>query len=147
MRLWSVHPRYFDRQALTACWREGLLAQAVILEPGRGYSRHPQLERFRAAEDPMAAVCAYLSAVADEADRRGYRFARDRIRQPLATASPIPVTTGQLGYEWAHLMAKLQQRAPDLWRAWQDVELPDPHPSFRTVPGPIAPWERELPMR
>ncbi len=145
MRLWSVHPKYFDRQALTACWREGLLAQAVILEPERGYSRHPQLERFRVTEDPMAAVCSYLSAVADEADRRGYRFARERIREPLATATAIPVTTGQLAFEWAHLMAKLERRAPELWRDWRGVELPDPHPSFSVVPGPIATWERGVP--
>jgi hypothetical protein len=145
MRLWSVHPKYFDRQALTACWREGLLAQAVILEPERGYSRHPQLERFRATEDPMAAVCNYLSAVADEADRRGYRFARERIREPLATAAPIPVTTGQLAFEWAHLMAKLERRAPELWRDWQDVDLPEPHPSFSVLPGPVATWERGVP--
>jgi len=26
MRLWSVHPRHLDRQGLTACWREALLA-------------------------------------------------------------------------------------------------------------------------
>ena len=142
MRLWSVHPRYFDRQALIACWREGLLAQAVILEPGRGYSRHPQLERFRAAADPLTAVCSYLSAVADEADDRGYRFARERIRQPLAQAPQLPVTAGQLAFEWVHLLAKLQQRNPDLWRRWQEVGVPDPHPSFRVAPGPIATWER-----
>ena len=29
MRLWSLHPRYLDRQGLTALWREGLLARAV----------------------------------------------------------------------------------------------------------------------
>jgi hypothetical protein len=145
MRLWSVHPRYLDRQALTACWREGLLAQAVILEPGRGYSRHPQLERFRGTEEPMAAVCVYLSAVADEADRRGYRFARERIREPLATAAPIAVTTGQLAFEWAHLRSKLERRAPDLRRRWEHVELPDPHPSFHVIAGPVAPWERGVP--
>ena len=142
MRLWSVHPRYFDRQALTSCWREGLLAQAVILEPGRGYSRHPQLERFRAAADPLAAVCSYLSAVADEADDRGYRFDRGRIRDPAARTTEIPVTTGQLAFEWLHLLAKLQRRSPGVWSRWQHVEVPEPHPSFRVVPGPIASWER-----
>lgn len=48
MRLWSVHPRYFDRQALTACWREALLAQALLIGATNGYRSHPQLERFRA---------------------------------------------------------------------------------------------------
>ena len=41
MRLWSVHPRYLDRQALVACWREGLLAQLVITTTRGGYSNHP----------------------------------------------------------------------------------------------------------
>src|SRR5690606_2545023 len=77
MRLWSVHPRYFDRQALTACWREGLLALAVIAEPGRGYSRHPQLRRFQQSIAPQPAIGKYLSAIVDEADARGYHFARE----------------------------------------------------------------------
>ena len=47
MRLWSVHPLHLDRQGLTACWREALLAQAVLAGRTRGYRAHPQLERFR----------------------------------------------------------------------------------------------------
>ncbi|MGB4136662.1 MAG: pyrimidine dimer DNA glycosylase/endonuclease V, partial [Microbacterium sp.] len=51
MRLWSVHPRYLDAKGLVACWREALLAQAVLAGRTRGYARHPQVERFRAATD------------------------------------------------------------------------------------------------
>jgi hypothetical protein len=93
----------------------------------------------------MAAVGRYLSAVADEADHRGYRYARERIREPLATAPPIAVTTGQLAFEWTHLLAKLERRAPDLRRRWEHVGLPDPHPSFQVVVGPVAAWERGVP--
>lgn len=32
MRLWSIHPKYLDRQGLLAVWREGLLAQKVLLQ-------------------------------------------------------------------------------------------------------------------
>jgi hypothetical protein len=46
MRLWSVHPRYLDRQGLTAAWREALLAQKVLTGTTRGYRNHPQLVRF-----------------------------------------------------------------------------------------------------
>lgn len=42
-----MHPRYLDRQGLTSCWREGLLAQKVLTGTTRGYRNHPQLERFR----------------------------------------------------------------------------------------------------
>lgn len=141
MRLWSVNPRYFDRQALTACWREGLLAQAVISEPGRGYARHPQLQRFQQTADPQKAIGAYLSAIADEADARGYSFAREKIRV-AGTSDSLTVTDGQLAYEWHHLLAKLRRRSPEVWQRWQDVELPDPHRMFAVVEGPIAEWEK-----
>ena len=76
MRIWSLHPRYLDRQGLTACWREGLLAQAVLAGRTRGYRQHSQLERFRTQPDPVAAVGAYLEAVAREAADRGLPLRR-----------------------------------------------------------------------
>jgi hypothetical protein len=45
MRLWSLHPRYLDRQGLAARWREGLLARLVLRGQTRGYARHSQPER------------------------------------------------------------------------------------------------------
>ncbi len=141
MRLWSVHPKYFDRQALTACWREGLLAQAVISEPGRGYSRHPQLRRFQETDDPRAVIGDYLGAIVEEADARGYRFARDKIRA-TGYGRTIAVNDGQLAYEWAHLLEKLERRSPSVWEQWRGVSIPDPHPGFTVVGGPIAEWEK-----
>lgn len=145
MRIWSLHPRYLDRQGLVACWRETLLAQAVLAGRTRGYTRHPQLVRFREVDDALRAVGAYLAAIADEADARGYRFDRSRIDEPDAQAPLIDVTTGQLELEWSHLTAKLLVRNPDVAERWRTVELPDPHPSFRTVPGPAEDWERARP--
>lgn len=139
MRLWSLHPQFFDRQALLACWREGLLAQSVIEKTAGGYAHHPQLERFRDTDQPLGAIGAYLSHIADEADARGYRFDRSRIR--ASVPAPLVVTTGQLDYEWQHLMAKLSARSPDVWQRWHDG-VPAPHPSFTLLEGPIAGWER-----
>lgn len=141
MRIWSVHPRFLDRQALVACWREALLAQSVIEKTHGGYAHHPQLERFRSTPAPLGAIGAYLEHLADEADARGYRFDRSRIRQSVP--SPLSVTTGQLDYEWQHLMTKLSERSPDAWRQWHD-RVPIPHPSFTLVEGPIASWERPV---
>lgn len=140
MRMWSIHPRHLDRQALIAGWREALLAQAVLAGRTAGYRHHPQLERFRAAQDPLGAVGFYLAALADEADARGYRFDRSRIDAPGARVEPLTVTTGQLTLERAHLAAKLAVRSPDLL-----PRLPDrvePHPLFTEVEGPIESWER-----
>ncbi|UDY24878.1 pyrimidine dimer DNA glycosylase/endonuclease V [Nocardioides sp. Kera G14] len=141
MRIWSVHPAHLDRQALIACWRETLLAQAVLAGRTKGYTRHPQLLRFRAAPHGEALIGAYLTGLADEADRRGYRFDRSRILIPRPPEPVLSVTDGQIGYEWEHLLAKLARRSPEEWQRWHGT-LPRPHPLFQVVPGPIADWER-----
>lgn len=142
MRLWSLHPALLDRQGLTACWREGLLAQAVLAGRTRGYTRHPQLERFRTQADPLAAVGAYLGAVAAAAHDRGYRFDVGRIdRDRIPDAEPVPrirVTDGQLAFELEHLRAKLAVRSPEAQLPLEPVA----HPLFIVEPGPVAAWER-----
>jgi len=143
MRIWSLHPRHLDRQGLIACWRESLLAQAVLAGRTKGYAAHPQLIRFRALADSEAGIGAYLTGLAEEADHRGYHFDRSRI---ISTAAPVPlcdVTDGQLAYEWQHLLAKLESRSPEDWQRWRHAE-PEPHPVFRAVPGPVAEWERRV---
>jgi hypothetical protein len=142
MRIWSLHPQHLDRQGLTACWRETLLAQAVLAGRTRGYTAHPQLERFREQPDPLGAVGWYLHGIADAADERGYRYDRGRIdRAPRAVAS-IPVTRGQVELEWVWLRSKLSARSPAWLDQWSAVSVPDLHRSFHAVDGPIAPWER-----
>lgn len=141
MRLWSIHPRYLDPQGLVALWREALLARAVLRGMTRGYTRHPQLERFRAHPAPRRAISAYLAAVADEAAARGYAFDRAKIGA-LHAVAPIAVGTGQLDYEWSHLMAKLATRNPPLHARWRATRTPACHPLFRARPGPVAAWER-----
>ncbi|QBE48165.1 pyrimidine dimer DNA glycosylase/endonuclease V [Leucobacter triazinivorans] len=196
MRIWSLHPSHLDRMGLVACWRETLLAQAVLAGRTKGYRNHPQLDRFRAQPEPLDAVGAYLSAVANEARARGYRFDASRILRAPGTAavaddSPaagtpagaaqgavtrarvadpgesahasgdgagaapvsgrgashpsaaatIPVTRGQLDFEWAHLGRKLRERSPEQAVRWE-AETPTAHPLFRVVPGDIESWER-----
>jgi hypothetical protein len=172
MRLWTLHPRYLDRPGLTGGWREALLAQAVLAGRTRGYRSHPQLVRFRRHADTPAAVGAYLAGLADEAERRGYRFDRSRIDRPpaadrphgpegtdgadgadgsgradgtqtvTAPVTPIPVTEGQVAYEWQHLLAKLADRSPEQYATLREVTVPEVHPLFQVVPGPIEDWER-----
>lgn len=141
MRLWSLHPRYLDAKGLVALWREGLLAQAVLKGETRGYRQHPQLQRFRAQSSPASAIAAYLRAVHAEAVARGYRFDAARIA-PGETPPRIPVPRGQLDFEWRHLVAKLEARAPGWHKALGTPDPLAPHPLFRVVPGAIADWER-----
>lgn len=143
MRLWSIHPMYLDPQGLVALWREALLAQAVLREETRGYRQHPQLERFKQHPAPLAAIARYLQAVQAEAARRGYAFDVNKIRSHDA-AAPLPVTSGQLEYEWEHLMRKLQTRSPALHEQWLPITTPEPHPLFTVHSGPVEAWERPL---
>lgn len=127
MRIWSLHPCLLDRRALVACWRETLLAQKVLRGLTRGYTSHPQLIRFRAHPQPLEAVAAYLSGLADEADARGYSFNRaligagesvgkncaDKVENPYASLARIPVPLGQLEYELAFLRHKVAGRDPE----------------------------------
>jgi hypothetical protein len=141
MRLWTVHPRYLDSKGLVAAWREALLAQKVLAGTTRGYRHHPQLIRFEAQADPVAAVATFLVGIAGEAQRRGYHFDVAKIPR-RRFAGQIPETDGQLLYEWGHLMAKLRVRAPLLARRFRGIKTPEAHPLFRIVPGDVRAWEK-----
>lgn len=166
MRIWSLHPSLLDRRALVACWRETLLAQKVLRGLTRGYTNHPQLIRFRAHPQPLEAVAAYLSGLADEADARGYSFNRaligageggagkaykngtDKAENPYASLARIPVSLGQLEYELAFLQHKVAGRDPE-WEHRLSERLATrgelaacAHPLFEVVPGAIEPWEK-----
>jgi hypothetical protein len=141
MRLWSLHPKYLDPQGLVALWREGLLAQKVLRGKTLGYRNHPQLDRFKACANPVAAIGAYLAAVAREADARDYRFDAAKITSP-GRHRPILVTRGQMKLERAHLLAKLARRNPGLVPALAKARPLVPHPLFKARPGPVAVWEK-----
>ena len=141
MRLWSLHPRYLDPQGLVALWREGLLARAVLRGETRGYRHHPQLARFQSQASPRSAINSYLAAVHGEAQARGYSFDRTKIG-PVRAVKAIPVSTGQVAYEWQHLLRKLAARSPRMYRQWRSLGKPQCHPLFRTHPGAVEDWER-----
>ncbi len=141
MRIWSLHPKYLDPRGLVALWREALLAQAVLGGRTKGYSGHPQLKRFRAQPSPLGAIADYLRGIHAEAVRRRYAFDARKIGSTRGSGV-IPVSRGQLLYEWGHLLAKLAIRDPELRHRVIHESFPEPHPLFRVVPGGIEPWER-----
>lgn len=140
MRLWSLHPVYLDSKGLVALWREGLLAQKVLLGATRGYRNHPQLERFKLQAEPVAAIAAYLREVQIEAARRGYRFDANKIVSAVQCGL-ISVTDGQVAYEVAHLKAKLQVRDPAALARLSHTGQAELHPLFTQVDGVIETWE------
>lgn len=141
MRLWTIHPRYLDPRGLVAVWREALLAQKVLQGGTRGYTRHPQLARFRSHARPLQAVASYLTVIEIEARRRGYKFNASKIADEKLRGQ-MSETRGQLLHEWEHLRAKLRARSPDVYREFENVDLPMAHPLFRIVPGRVRDWEK-----
>jgi hypothetical protein len=144
VRLWSLHPKYLDGRGIVALWREGLLALAVLQGKTKGYTHHPQLERFRRETSPLSSLRSYLWSVVQEARQRGYRFQASKLKGSRK-APPIRVTTGQLRFEMQHLRRKLRKRSPAKLRENGNPLQPDPHPLFRSVPGGIEDWEKGRP--
>jgi hypothetical protein len=141
MRIWSLHPKYLDPVGLVALWREGLLAQAVLRGKTKGYTKHPQLIRFREQPSPLGAIAEYLRVVCVEALNRGYRFDPRKIGRARAQGR-LTVTRGQLQFEWGHYMEKLSVRNPQWRSGLAAVRQPAQHPLFRIGRGDVAGWEK-----
>jgi hypothetical protein len=140
MRLWSIHPAYLDAKGLIALWREGLLAQSVLLGNTKGYKHHPQLIRFKNTVNPAGAIASYLRYVADEADNRAYRFDRSKIANKRY-GGRISVAAGQITYEFSHLLGKLKTRAPELYSRLSKAKRIEVHPLFDEIHGGVEDWE------
>jgi hypothetical protein len=124
-----------------ALWREALLARAVLRGQTKGYRFHPQLERFKAHATPRSAISMYLDAVCEEAVARGYSFDSTKVGRG-STEILIPVSSGQVDYEWDHLLRKLSRRSPARYRELRGIRRPQCHPLMRRRKGEIESWER-----
>ena len=140
MRIWSVHPKYLDAKGLVALWRETLLAKNVLEGNTKGYKNHPQLNRFKAEENPLEAINQYLAEVWEEATRRGYNFDRTKIDFDFQKIK-IDVTIGQLQYEFNHLLKKLEQRDPERYKQFEKLKMVDCAEIFDVKEGEIEKWE------
>ena len=140
MRLWSLHPKYLDTKGLLAVWREALLAKAVLSGLTKGYTQHPQLDRFKEDPRPLDRIDQYLSEVYLEAVRRNYHFNKDKINWDFKPCK-LSVSIGQVKYEQAHLLTKLKIRDALRYKEFSAIEQFDPHPMFNVIEGEIASWE------
>lgn len=142
MRIWSIHPKYLDSKGLVALWREALLSQNVLLDKTKGYKNHPQLLRFKEQENPTQSLANYLHYVCDEADIRGYNFNRDKICHKFQESyKKLPVTEGQITYEWQHFLNKIKTRDPERYVSLLVLEIVEPNAIFTIIEGYIEPWE------
>ena len=140
MRLWSIHPKYLDSKGMVAVWREGLLARKAIRGRTKGYSNHPQLERFRTNKS-LVTIDSYLLGILDESIRRRYSFDKKKLGRKFSNRK-IRVTNKQVQYEFDHLKEKLRKRDPGLYKKLRSIKNPEAHPIFTVIKGPVEKWER-----
>jgi hypothetical protein len=137
---------YLDSQGLNAVWREGLLAQSVLQSKTKGWKNHPQLERFKNTINAMAAIGYYLLKIFEESQQRTYHYNYSKIVMPANTIPKIPITTGQLDYEYELLKARVKHRSPtkyhELIHLHRSDPHPEPHPLFVMVKGEVETWEK-----
>jgi hypothetical protein len=145
MRLWSLNPKYLDRQGLLATWREALLAKKVLAGKTKGYVNHPQLIRFRESKKALENINAYLYGIYLEASARGYKFTEnkiEKIKNLKIFSKKIKVSSEQIIYEFSHLLNKLKIRDAERYQKLKNLNNPQAHFLFKIVPGKIAKWEK-----
>lgn len=139
MRLWSLHPSMLDSKGLIACWRESLLAQAVLTNKTKGYKNHSQLIRFKQTHDPVLYIGSYLYSLYEEGKNRGYNFDLSKI-QLYGFVDKMIVTDSQMNYEFKHLQNKLILR--DHFKYLENTcKQIIPNTLFNVVEGEIERWE------
>jgi hypothetical protein len=141
MRIWSLHPKYLDTKGLVALWRETLLAKDVLEGKTKGYKNHPQLIRFKNSGNALGCINQYLNVVYEESLNRGYCFDRNKFNAP-AKPSTLTVTSGQMEYEKAHLLKKLEIRDPSRFQQLILQSTVEPHPLFKIIDGEVEEWEK-----
>jgi hypothetical protein len=141
MRIWSLHPKYLDPIGLVALWRETLLAKRVLETKSKGYSKHPQLERFKRTERPIDSIDQYLTIVFQNSIERGYNFNKNKINWKFEPVK-MTVTKGQLKFEINHLLFKLKARDINKYKELKDNKIFEVNPIFDIVDGDIENWEK-----
>ncbi len=140
MRLWSIHPEYLDSKGIVALWRESLLAKNVIEGKTKGYINHPQLIRFKNSDNPEIFINKYLELVYNESVARNYNFDAKKFTK-YSVSEELTVTSGQLKYEFQHLLNKLKIRDYEKWMKLENTKLIKQHPLFVVIDGGVEDWE------
>ncbi len=128
MRLWTTHPKYLDKAGLVCLWRDALLAQKILQGKAKGYKLKSQLKTFEQMSDPLHAIGTYLSFVASEASKRGYKFAHEKIENPNFDEKNVNLKPGEFFVEVKDLNKKLKSRNAD--KLLLNGNKIEPHPMF-----------------
>ena len=141
MRLWSIDLEYLDSKGLVALWRETLLAKKVLERKTKGYTNHPQLIRFKTCKNPVKEINNYLYIIYLESQKRKFKFDKSKFKK-YYTQEIISITTGQLEFEFEHLLKKLKARDSKKYAQIKNVKQIKPNSLFKTKKGLVETWEK-----
>lgn len=139
MRLWTLHPSTLDTKGFVGLWRECCVAVTALRNKG-GYFHHSQLDRFKATNNPLEYIGKYMEIVFDESINRGYKFNKNLIPYNDVELYSIPVTNGQMIFEYHHLANKLLKRDHNKYN--ELMKRMEIHPLFHVINGPKENWEK-----
>ncbi len=140
MVLWAVHPKYLDKEGLVSVWREGLKAQKILSGETEYTSNQSLVRQFSADPQPLKAIGSYLSFIAAEGSRRGYKFGHEKIKCPNFDETAVRLELKDLIFEMRDLRRKLKFRDKGKWRETVKIETIEPHPGFRSSVIPRSKW-------
>jgi len=141
MRLWSIHPQYFDPKGFILLWQEALLAKRVLEDEIPGYRFHPQLMRFRSTKNPLDSINTYLKFIYEEAQNRGFKLNGKNLSDNY-TEFKISVTKAQINFEFNYLLKKLKTRDRIFYEDIRMEKYIMVHPFFELVDDRIKGWVR-----
>lgn len=130
MRMWSFHPKYLDTKGFVAEWRESLLARKVLEGKTKGWTKHPQLNRFRQAKDPISFINNYLKVVYQDSKRRNFNFDESKLVD-ATTVETVKIEKSDYDEEWKVYLNKIKIRAPTLYKKYKNIKKPMLHPCFK----------------
>lgn len=163
MRFWSLHPSLLDSISLMRLWKNSLKAQKLLAKnPLR--KDIPELLRFTQSIKSQEIFAWYMEAVFNEAHRRNLDdfYNREKInitvnenfdyqKKGVEIKPPksllIPVTDGQLWFEYRKLLNELENRDEIMFNillSFDDMNgLPPFNPIFKEKQGDIEFWDMD----
>jgi len=136
VRLWTIHPRYLDDEALREAWRDGLNLRRALKIGSKAAEPCPDAAPWIAeSRQPVRALDLYLHAIHGEARRRGRSFDASKLG-PVDTKTKIPIPSSWVSADWRDLRAIVAKRSPGFFPRIESVQRPHCHPAFRRVSTP-----------